>query len=54
MAQKEKPSTNNRYSTGQIAAARLLVKREREGKMTVPGSQRIHDIANSGKGSTVF
>ena len=32
---------------GQVAAARLLVKREREGKATEPVSSRIRELADS-------
>ncbi|MFD5869165.1 RNA helicase [Corynebacterium sp. NPDC060344] len=32
---------------GQVAAARLLVKREKEGKATVPVSSRIKELADS-------
>ncbi|MFC3849902.1 RNA helicase [Corynebacterium hansenii] len=36
-------------SPGQVAAAKLLVKREREGKVTVTVSPRIRAIAEQGK-----
>ena len=32
---------------GQVAAARLLVKREREGKATEPVSSRIRELEDS-------
>lgn len=35
-----------RPNRGQIAAARLLVKREKEGKATIPVTQRIRRMAD--------
>lgn len=38
-------TTNPRPTTGQIMAAKLLLKREREGKVTIVIPDRIREIA---------
>lgn len=45
---KEKTSTP-KASPGQVAAAKLLIKREREGKATVAITPHIRRIAEQGK-----
>lgn len=46
-------NTRRRATAGQVAAAKLLVKREREGKATVTVTPRIRKIADQGKPTKV-
>lgn len=42
-----------KYTAGQIAAARLLLKREKEGKATIPITDRVRKTAAYGGGSKI-
>lgn len=42
-----------KYSRGQVEAAKLLVKREREGKATVRITERVRQMANSDRPSKI-
>lgn len=44
---------SEKYTPGQIAAAQLLLKREKEGKATIPITDRVRKMAAYGEGSKI-